>query len=150
MLNSKCCKGLILTQVAIESGKDSAMDPDGLIVSIDDDMVGTTEDESVAQCRAWYDAKSYGKPFCCQMTEMSSDAGIGAASMSVTFISAAVVNSSSTETCEDVTITSETEVLGAKITAKVGYKFGALTFKVALDKAIGVASIVAVAAMYMN
>jgi hypothetical protein len=84
-MNGKACKGLIVTQAAMEAyvstGESSNVDPDNLRVDKDADWMAmveadpslasmgrTTEADAVAACRAWYDWKKYDAPFCCQMT----------------------------------------------------------------------------------
>ena len=103
------------------------VDPEGLIVSgseSDWDIVKKAnpelldpfdEDTSVAACRAWYDVKDYGKPFCCNMMSMDMSALFMGRKVDVF-----VVDSSSTTNAEPF----ESNLAGSKIL----FEFGALTF----------------------
>ena len=86
---NQVCKGVIFTKEAFTSvmlsgGEDlSAIDPEGLLASKDDDFkVLPGKDDwpaswegVIASCRAWYDAKNWGKAFCCQGSETSGEWG---------------------------------------------------------------------------
>ena len=81
------CKGLVLTEEAFgkvfaSGGEDtSPMDPDGLLLSKDEDFAALpavdammaksndgaslTWEDLTKVCRAWDEAKEHGKAFCC-------------------------------------------------------------------------------------
>ena len=76
---NKVCNGLVVTLDSLKTSLGNegmaAMDPDGLIVSKEKDFMAIDSvefsvefnwDSAVAACRAWYDAKNWAKPFCCQ------------------------------------------------------------------------------------
>ena len=93
------CKGLVYTtdtfmDAMASDGKDkSSMDPDGLLLSKEEDFESLKELKAVNEkqtaetpitwedllgvCRAWGEAKDYGKAFCC--TAASSPEGFDAA-----------------------------------------------------------------------
>ena len=78
-LNGKACSGLVITvdsmTAALTKSDFSQLDPDSLIldpkgeVDYDEPEGGfpATEEGGVAECRAWYDAKKYDGPYCCQI-----------------------------------------------------------------------------------
>ena len=83
-MNGYVCKGLIVTQAVLEeamnTGDDTKMDPENLVLDTDADWEtikaanpennyeAKTEEDAVANCRAWYDWKNHDQKFCCQMS----------------------------------------------------------------------------------
>ena len=80
---NKVCSGVVWTSDALTAtftGDEKAADPDGLLISSDDDvtdyaaMTALKEkdpkdivwEDFIAACRGWYDANKWEKAFCCQ------------------------------------------------------------------------------------
>ena len=101
------CSGITWSNdafIKVMEGDWSVIDPDNLIIAKELDFSGLpgeddwqeSWDGAVAMCRAWYDAKNHGKPFCCQAYAVGEEG--------VDTESTAVLNSSKATSSEPVEV----------------------------------------------